>query len=118
MGTTFKSIFIGVHLLPISTDSYIPVMWEFVGRLSTESQLCRLSFNIVIMLMTMIKVMKIMKYAAQTNLSLKNRIQWKLLSPKEAVLLGSDKLTWPLACSLTLGKLFTLAKPHVPDLEK
>lgn len=92
--------------------------WEFVGRLFTESQLCGLSFTIVIMLMTMIKVMKIMKSAAQTNLSSKTRIQWKLLSLKETVLLGSDKPPWPLAISLTLGKLFTLAKPHVPDPKK
>lgn len=33
------------------------------------------------------------------------------------VLLGSDKMIWPPAISLTLGKLFNLAKPQVPDLQ-
>lgn len=33
------------------------------------------------------------------------------------VLWGSDKLTWPYAISLTLGKLFNLDKVQVSDLQ-
>lgn len=59
-----------------------------------------------------------MKSTTQTNLSLKSHISMEAIEPEESwVLLGSDKLTWPLALSLTLGKLFKLAKPQVPDLQ-
>lgn len=55
--------------------------------------------------------MKIMKSIAQTNLSLKPHISMEAIEPEGSrVLMGSDKLTWPLAISLTLGKLFNLAK--------
>lgn len=59
-----------------------------------------------------------MKSTAQTNLSLKSHISMEAIEPEGSrVLLGSDKLTWTLALSLTLGKLFNLAKSQVPDLQ-
>lgn len=52
-----------------------------------------------------------MKSTAQINQSLKPHVSMGAIEPEESrVLLSSDKLTWPLAVSLTLGKLFNLAK--------